>query len=253
MKLKVLSFNLRVNSEKDGINMFENRKERVIDAIRKHSPDLIGFQEATDRMLAFLRNTLTEYTFIGCGRNPDLHGERVPLAFKTDCFEMIRSECFWLSPTPSVPGSRYEDQSNCPRVTTTALLSHKDATAPFLFINTHLDHKSSSARLLGAKQLIDHICSHCEPFVMTGDFNALPDTDEITVFTSHPRFTDVTAELGGTFHGFGRYSPNEMRKIDYIFTDMTADQKEAFTLADTPQNGVYTSDHLAVCAFVDIR
>ncbi len=250
-RIKVFSFNLRVISKSDGINIFENRKERVLETIKKHSPDLIGFQEATDEMNSFLREALDGYTLIGCGRNADLHGERVPLAFKTEMFEMISSECFWLSPTPSVPGSRYEDQSSCPRVTTAALLCHRDSGEPFRFINTHLDHKGSGARLLGANQLINYICSHSEKFVMTGDFNATPDSDEIVALSSHPRITNITESIGGTFHGFGRYAEDEMRQIDYIFSDMKSDSGEAFAVTDGAIDGIYISDHRPICAITE--
>ena len=51
-----------------------------------------------------------------------------PAAGKANAFEMIRSECFWLSSHPSVPGSVYEgsDQSGCPRIATAVVLQPID-------------------------------------------------------------------------------------------------------------------------------
>lgn len=247
-KLKICTFNLRVISEHDGINIFHNRKDRILSAINEHSPDIIGFQEALDPMREFLRGSLKEYTLIGCGRNADYRGEGVPIAFKTDKFELIRHECFWLSPTPDVPGSRYEDQSQCPRVSTAVLLSPREGE-PFWFINTHLDHKSSSARVLGANHLVKYILGLKENFVLTGDFNAGPESDEIAVITSNNRIKNATKNIGGTFHGFGRISTETMRQIDYIFTDMEI--SEAFAIQDEPQSGIYISDHRPVIACVE--
>ena len=243
-QLKICTFNLRVVSENDGENIFFNREGRIIEAVRDHSPDIIGFQEANDYMFDFLRDSLTDYTLIGCGRNADLRGERVPIAFKKSVFEMLRSECFWLSPTPNVPGSRYEDQSNCPRITTAALLKHRDSEQYFWFINTHLDHKSSSARLLGATHLVNYISELGLPFVLTGDLNASPDSPEIALLKEH--FTDATENIGGTFHGFGRIEEGTMRQIDYIFTALEA--KSSYVLRDVPVNGIYISDHRPVFA-----
>ena len=45
MELKVMSFNLRTDTPKDGINAFSERYPRVLEVIRNEKPDLIGFQE----------------------------------------------------------------------------------------------------------------------------------------------------------------------------------------------------------------
>ena len=43
-KLKVMTFNLRYDTESDGENCFRLRKPRVLEAFRSEMPDLIGFQ-----------------------------------------------------------------------------------------------------------------------------------------------------------------------------------------------------------------
>ena len=45
-----MTFNLRVDTEKDGINRFFLRTDRVLKAIRDESPDVIGFQEDLEDM-----------------------------------------------------------------------------------------------------------------------------------------------------------------------------------------------------------
>ena len=247
-RIKVFSFNLRIISEKDGDNIFFNRKKGVIDAITAHAPHLIGFQEANDYMREFLCANLKDYTLIGCGRNFDYRGEGTPLAFRNDKFELIRAESFWLSPTPTAPGSRFEDQSPCPRIAVAALLNPIGEGEPFWFINTHLDHKSSSARVLGVAMLCEYISKKNEKFVLTGDFNASPETDEIKLITE--KYTDATKGIGATFHGFGKKEPENARQIDYIFTNMDTDIRESFALRQEPKNGIYLSDHHPVCAFL---
>ena len=248
--LRFMTFNLRVDNMGDGINSFTNRFDRVVDVLEKERPCVVGFQEVTDKMRARLRDHLPGYTVQGCGRQADYHGESMLIAYRTDEVEMISLDNLWLSPTPLVAGSTFGgDQSVCPRMLTTALLKHNDLDKPFRFINTHLDHKGANARYLGAMELVQLISGYGEKFVLTGDFNALPDAPEIRLITtalSPRRAIDCTAGLGGTFHDFGRRAGNRAEKIDYIFTDGKCDN--AYIVPDHPVNGQYYSDHHAVCA-----
>ena len=257
--LKTFTFNLRVVAQVDGINTFFNRTGRVLDTIKEHSPDLIGFQEASSEMRKWLGDALSPlgYTVVGCGRGKDYRGEATSIAFKRDLFELIALETRWLSATPLVPGSRYAaDQSTCPRVYTAATLKHIESDEVFIFLNTHLDHKGSEARKLGALDVVRYLSERKLPFIITGDMNALPGTPEIDVFTAYETcgrpVIDATASLGGTFHGFGKYSPENAKKIDYIFTDLPCDISNSYVVTDTPADGLYISDHNPVCAFVEL-
>ena len=254
MKLKVCTFNLRVQAKVDGENYFDNRTGRILESIKENSPDIIGFQEANGNMREWLVGALDEYVVLGCGRNEDNSGEACSVAFKKNGFELISYETFWLSSSPHVAGSRYgEDQSGCPRVASAFVLKHREGGAPFLFINTHLDHKGSVARLLGSVQLLQYISDKGLPTILTGDFNALPDAREIQVITENPvcGLVDLTDKVGGTFHGFGRFTDSEMKKIDYIFSNMIAYPEESFAVEDNGVDGLYISDHRPVYAFVE--
>ncbi len=252
--LKFMSFNLRVDCMGDGINSFTNRFHRVVEILEREKPDLVGFQEVTDSMRARLRDHLTGYTVQGCGREANYHGESMLIAYRKDAVELISLENIWLSPTPSVAGSGFGgDQSGCPRMFTAALVKHDRVEQPFLFINTHLDHVGKDARYLGAMQLVQYISAHPQRFVLTGDFNAIPEAREIRLITSalsHRNAVDCTAELGGTFHNFGKLLPDRTIKIDYIFTDGVCES--ARVVEDIPVDGQYYSDHNAVCAHIQI-
>ena len=251
VKLKVFTFNVRYPTEQDGINCFDNRKEKILAVINEYAPDLIGFQEANDKSVGYLRSALTDYTVIGCGRNAEYRGEGTYIAFRTEVFQMIECKTFWLSPTPDVPASRYDaDQSTCPRVTTSALLKHKDAERPFRFINTHLDHKGARARVLEAKQIMEYVSTLNVPCILTGDFNATPDTEEISLFAQ--KLTDATCNIAGTFHAYKDIPLEEMIKIDYVFTDLPTDPNESFAIPDAHKDGIYISDHRPVCAFIEL-
>lgn len=248
--LKFMSFNLRVDNMGDGINAFSNRFDRVVEVILSESPAVIGFQEVTDGMRARLRDHLPGYTVQGCGREKNCHGESMLIAYQTNEVELLSLDHLWLSPSPRVPGSTFGgDQSCCPRMLSTMLLKHNALLHPFRFINTHLDHVGKQARYLGSMELVQLISTYSERFVLTGDFNATPDTPEIKLITealSARGTVDCTSALDGTFHNFGRIPPERREKIDYIFTDGRF--KNAYIVPDTPVSGQYYSDHFAVCA-----
>lgn len=248
-KIKVMTFNLRVEVFEDGINSFSNRKDRVLSVIKDHNPDIIGFQEATESMKKWLNVVLNDYIVVGCGRDKHYGGESTPIAYKKDKFDLIELTNFWLSNTPSVPASTYGlDQSGCPRIVTSTILRHKDTNKRFLYINTHLDHVGRQARLLSSKQLINFIKEKEIPCVLTGDFNALPNTPEIKEVSSYLK--DITINIKGTYHEFGKQ--DKPTKIDYIFTNLSSNINETYIIDEKPINGVYVSDHHQICGCFEI-
>lgn len=252
MELKFMSFNARVAVSADGVNYFFNRTSRILDMIRAENPDYIGFQEITDGMRAWFRDNLEGYTVIGCGRERDCHGESMLIAYKTEGNEILSVDNKWLSFTPDLPGSTFGgDQSVCPRMYTKVVFKHDGCDRPFTFINTHLDHAGQNARYLGAVQLCRAVSDLGMPYVLTGDFNALPDAPEMRLLTATlPGGRDCSQGLGGTFHGFGRLTDGKKQKIDYVFTDM--DYRDCRAVTDVPEDGVYYSDHEAVVTYISV-
>ena len=252
MKLKVMTFNLRCINGGDGINEFENRAPKVLAAINGELPDLIGFQEATDDQRDFLRKNLSDnYVIVGCGRRQNYYGEGVPMAFKRDLFELVSFETFWLSDTPMIAGSKYEnsDQSTCARLTVHAELIAKDLSAPIHFFNTHLDHKGAEARLLEMKAIMKKISDASGSYVLTGDFNARPNSPEINELLNTELFkvNEATSNLTHTFHGFGKFDADH--KIDYIFTNCPSEK--AYLVEANADDGIYISDHHPICATIE--
>lgn len=252
-KIKAMTFNLRIAVKGDGINYFDYRLPRIIEFLDSERPDVVGFQEVDGHMKELLVESVKGYTFVGCGRNSDYTGESAVLAYRTDRFELLALENFWLSATPDVPGSRYGfDQSSCPRVTTAALLKMKGAKTPFWFINTHLDHEGKMARMFGSMQIMQFMSKKREPCILTGDFNAGPDSNAIKLLTDNKNYplTDCTSAIEATFHA---YREQPYSKIDYIFSNLPCDVNESVVYPDVPVDGVYLSDHRPVGAFIEIE
>lgn len=254
--LKIVTFNLRTNTEHDKINMFDIRRGMVLAKIDEEQPDIIGFQEMKWDMRAFLVRHLPDYLIVGSPRSADERDERVDIAIRRDVCELRQLESFRLSPTPEIPGSRYPDQSTCPRITTQVMLKHRDFESPIRVYNTHLDHVGSEARLLGMRQILAKIKSDSEkldaPFFITGDFNATPGEPPVveTLRDGIPPVTDLTAALTETFHNWGQVK-NE--KIDYIFADSRIARGDNFKVSRWTDEkfGVYLSDHYPVEAEIE--
>ena len=251
--LKIMSFNMRMSHANDGVNNFVNRKPRILEMLKAEAPDIIGFQEITPEMRGFIIENLTDYYAVGAGRGATYNDEAPLIAFKKLDMQLISCDTVMLSITPSVPGSVYEgsDQSRCPRAYAKAFFKHKDIDKPFYVYNVHTDHVGALSRTLASLQMLQDIASHNHEFLLTGDFNAHPDSREIKMITDcrSRRITDATASLGGTFHDYGRRENNV--KIDYIFSSEGIGVKASETVSDEPVNGVYYSDHFAITATVE--
>jgi endonuclease/exonuclease/phosphatase family metal-dependent hydrolase len=152
--MKIVTFNIRYDTPRDGINAFPHRAGMILRKLEAERPDVVSFQECRLHVFAFLKRHLPDYEIVGCGRGEDYGDEHNPVAFRRDRFELIGLETEWLSPTPDVPGSRYEEQSDCPRIVTRATILPLGTGTPFYVFNTHLDHMSEKARVLGAERAI---------------------------------------------------------------------------------------------------
>ena len=251
MKIKVMTFNLRTDTQGDGINYFPNRTGRILEVIQKEKPDLIGFQEAREMARSLLRDNLCDdYVVLGCGRLEHYSGEGCSLAFRKDRFELVNYESRMLSSTPSIPASRFEgsDQSQYPRMYLHAELQPIGDFATIHFFNTHLDHRGEVAKLLGMSQILQHISDCRGEFVLTGDMNSKPDSQAIAMARAFAGRTEATEPLTSTFHSFGKMKGN---KIDYIFTNATP--TTCYRVEDEGIDGVYITDHYVICAEIEFK
>lgn len=253
--MKAVTFNLRNDNNHDAENRWQYRKGLVLDKLTAEAPDIAGFQEVTPAMADFLKRYLPEYMFVGCGRERDYLGENNMIAFRRDAYELMLLETFWLSETPDVPGSRYANQSICPRICTHVILRPLDGRPMFHFYNTHLDHESDEARVLGARAILGHMARDLErhplPLVLTGDMNAAPDSAPIAALLTDAtvHLTNQTPGFAASYHDYGQ-RPDEPQ-IDYVFT-------QGFEAVGKPEAwgrtsfGKYLSDHNALCAYIEV-
>ena len=258
MKIKVVTFNLRLNNLHYGINYFFNRAPYILKRIQEEKPDIIGFQEAKEPIYEWLKANLTEYTLVGIGRGKTFKDEANPVAFRKDRFELFSFNQFWLSPTPEIPGSRYEEQSPCPRICCALKLKEKEGTEVIRFYNTHLDHVGEQARLLGIQSILSFMEAEKEksahPVILMGDMNAYPYEPSIEAIRNCKAFAwnEASERIKNSFHGFRGGSPYEDgKKIDYIYTDLKYDPASV-TAWDECYEGIYLTDHYPISVTLEI-
>jgi endonuclease/exonuclease/phosphatase family metal-dependent hydrolase len=164
---------------------------------------------------------------------------------------------FWLSETPTVPGSTTWGNS-LPRIVTWVRLLDRTDKRRLIVINTHWDHESQPARLNSGKLLaarVHELSCDTEPVIVMGDFNATPTNPALvalmeqgglrdTFCVAHPDETNVC-----TFNGFGR-TPNGP-KIDAVLVSPQWQVEEA-EIVRTRDGELFPSDHWPVTATVSL-
>lgn len=249
LAIQAVTFNIRYDCGRDGCNNFSFRKGHILQTIRDRQPDVIGFQEVLPHVMTWLQDHLEQYHVVGCGRGAHYDDEHMAIAYRKDRFDLFALDTFWLSPTPFVPGSRYENQSDNPRICTCATLKDRNFPQPFRVYVTHLDDQGASARCQGISQVLARMKEDRErlsmPIILMGDFNAHPDEEELRLVGACPFLRDVTSRFPYTFHGFGDESAFE--KIDYIFVSSEWAPGKVSLWKDC-WDGVYLSDHYPISA-----
>jgi len=187
---RAMSFNLRYDTEADGLNAWNYRKDLVASTILFHRPDVFGVQEAKHHQMSDLAERLREFGWVGAGRDDgDQGGEYSAVFYRKSAFDIVDSGTFWLSETPEVIGSR-SWESACVRICSwiRLRLKLKDVSDLFVF-NSHFDHKSYRAREQAALLLTRHIPKIVEKalertqsqapisIVVMGDFNDEPHSN----------------------------------------------------------------------------
>jgi endonuclease/exonuclease/phosphatase family metal-dependent hydrolase len=258
--LRVMSFNIRYNEPRDGVNAWANRKTKVSDVIRFHKADLIGVQEAQYNQLQDLEKLLPDFAWCGVGRDGPEKGEFSAILYRKSRFKLLATKTFWLSETPTAVGSKGWD-ANFPRIVTWANFEDRQTKKKFFLFNTHFDHIGAKARAESAKLLLAEVprIAGKLPFVVTGDFNATEDTNVYRILTGKEdagafklldgRYLSQHGHFGGvsTWNAFKELEPN--RKIDYVFVGAGTKVLEHGVLSDRWE-GLWASDHLPVLAEV---
>jgi endonuclease/exonuclease/phosphatase family metal-dependent hydrolase len=266
--VRVMSFNIRYGTAKDGDNHWDRRKDFLVQTIREYEPDLLGTQETLDFQRDYIAAQIDDLETFGAGRDDGKDaGEMAALAFRKDRFEKIDGGHFWLSDQPEVVGSKGWDAA-LPRIATWVKLRDKknNAGLPILFLNTHFDHRGAVARNESAKLVrarLKDLGNGCR-IVLTGDFNAAANSDPYkSIFGSEapldaPLLKDTflasTTENGKESGTFSNFLPSNVAgpRIDWIGCSNDWDVRQANILR-WERDGRTPSDHFPVTAVLGTR
>ena len=108
--VKVGTYNIRLSgangrADRGTPNAWKERKEDLLELVRKLDLDVFGLQEVCPDQAKFLRDNLAGYEFVGEHRNADrTSGEASPVCYRKSRFEALGKGTFWLSETPDTPG-----------------------------------------------------------------------------------------------------------------------------------------------------
>ena len=250
-KLNVMTFNIRLAIDSDKENSWSHRKDDVLNLLNYYEPDAFGVQEAVPQQMTDLKKGLSQYNFVGVGRDDGANkGEYSAIFYNHLKLEVLKSGTFWLSETPDKPSKGWDAAYN--RICTYALLKTKDGNKKFWMFNVHFDHVGDIARDESAKLILQKIKEFNKqnlPVVLTGDFNLTEDTAPIKILANNLEDTYRRCQKpaygpSGTFTGFNINEPAKNR-IDYIFVK-GVDCLSHGIINDRRENLLYPSDHFPI-------
>ena len=261
--IRVMTFNIRLNSPRDGLNQWVNRREFAASMIRFHRADIAGLQEALKGQVDDLGALLPEYGWFGVGRDDGREaGEYMAVFYRKDRFQVMEQSTFWLSETPEHVTRGWD--AACFRVVTWGRLKDLRTKKILYLFNTHFDHLGEIARRESARLLLNRVdrTAGSYPVVVTGDFNSPPESEPYQIITKGlpgkdaARLVDTKhrakyAHHGPrvTFTGFeSSYLPDDP-PIDYVFIKNGVQVILHGTLSDAV-GGKFPSDHMPVLAEV---
>ena len=256
-ELKIMSSNIRLATENDGINYWNYRRDWFTDMVKFEDIDVFGAQEVLYSQLEDLQNGLKDYSYIGVGRRGGKEGEFSPIFYKKDEFDVLESGTLWLSETPEEIGSKGWDAA-LPRIVTWAKFRRKKDKKIVFFFNTHFDHVGTKARKQSAaliRNIIADKITKGTPVFVTGDFNVPPSSEAYKTMISDEgeSLKLLDAKLNAakqygpeyTFNAFEMEQKENRDRIDYIF--FQGDVKiQSYQVLDAQRGPKFISDHFPV-------
>lgn len=251
-ELTVASYNIRLKTESDVGNLWDDRKLALTNLIEFHEFDIFGIQEGFLEQLQDMEKQLPGFQYVGVGRDDGAQkGEHSAIFYRVDRFKLLKSGTFWLSPTDTEKPNKGWDAA-LPRICTWGVFQDKKNGKQFIFMNTHFDHVGIEARkesakliLAKAKELTQNL-----PLILTGDFNVDERNEAYFTLSKSGIVTDtydlakMVYEPNSTFNGWGK-SLREKGRIDHIFITKPFQVVKYGILTDT-YIGKFPSDHFPV-------
>jgi endonuclease/exonuclease/phosphatase family metal-dependent hydrolase len=254
---KVMTFNLRFETEDDRKNPWETRRDLVVELVTHYAPRVLGTQEGMWHQLVYLQDHLPEYTLHTPLRVIDETCQYPSIFYRTADLEVEEGGEFWLSNTPAVHRSKDWD-SAFPRMMSYGRFWDRDTKERIWCMVTHLDHQGIEARQRQGEMIGDFVRDHAGPAILMGDFNDSPTSPVHAILTGPETGLNDTWQVLGreegeqsmTHHGF-RGIPQKTR-MDWIVVSRHFRVLEARIIRDN-RHGRYPSDHFPYSVDLELR
>jgi endonuclease/exonuclease/phosphatase family metal-dependent hydrolase len=252
-----MTFNIRFENDRDGLNGWSYRRKLVALIINKYSPSILGTQEGKHTQLSYLQENLPACRIHAPDRIRDDNAQCPTLFIQNTMFEVLEGKDKWLSKTPDVHLSKDWD-SAFPRMMSYAKLRDKKGGRILWVAVTHLDHVGTEARYNQARIIADWAKNVKEPVILMGDFNDNPGSPVHEVLTAPETTLRDTWQIlkrkenpeSFTNHGFDGI-PQKTR-MDWILTSPHFHVTDAAIIRDNAA-GRYPSDHFPYCVNLEWR
>ena len=246
--LNIMTYNIRLDTQEDGINQWIYRKKGLVSLIKKLNPDILGIQEGLPNQILYLSKQLEGYSLIGNGREGENNGEYCAIYYKNKKFKLVKDETLWLSETPELPSIGWD--AALKRIVTVGVFTILNSDKKLVVYNSHFDHIGKIAREKSVGVIINHIKVNDyfkNAIVVMGDLNSIPSETPIKLLKNS--FDDTFDKFQhkkpyGTFNGFDLKS-KLTKRIDFIFTKNLNTIKYK-RINEKLQNGLWPSDHLPI-------
>lgn len=289
---KVCNYNIRYyngssDSGNTGGRSWLTRKEKVFEMITSHDMDVCGVEEITKIQSSDVISTLTDYEYVGYGRDNGKEnqngagGEQTGLLYKKSRYLKLDQGRFFLSNTPE-KASKLKN-SNFNRMVMWVKLKVRGTEDIFYLFATHFDNdydqnhvnvRSEQADI--AINMVPQIAGDY-PYFFVGDFNCEiiePAYDKLST-----RWADAFIEMGeaaqggylcndeqqtayptqcewpgNTYTGLYSSSDKSPKRIDLVLFDNSRAEVSSY-LADSDNLGLelYPSDHLPVITTMQFK
>ncbi len=248
---KIMSYNIRYNNPNDNENWWEYRKQEVVEMIKYYQPEIFGIQEGLSAQVKYIDSTLTNYSYVGLGRDDGKEkGEFTAIFFDTTKLKLIETKTFWLSETPNKVSVGWD--ASMERICTYGAFLNKKTNKSIFIFNCHFDHIGKKSRIESSYLILEEIknkgIGH-ECIAVIGDLNCQPDENPIEILKMELKDSYQVSQSQpygpiGTFNSFN--TVNEVTKrIDYIMVK-NLNVTHYTTIDDRRKNKLWLSDHLPI-------
>lgn len=233
--IKVMSFNIRHDDATDPQSLDE-RKNNILQVILDQDPEVVGVQELTDDwMESWLTTQMASNGYSVFKTLTWAYSSPKAIYYKSNRFTLLESAGFDLAASDEHRSGHW------------VKLSDNNTNREYFICNSHWGTTSSAVRVEMANLLKDEIEENYDglPAIVFGDFNAQPNTSEISVILGAAGgLVSTHSETGNTFHGWDATGDH---KIDWMLCSRDLSFIN-YDVVETSYSGYWPSDHWPITA-----